>query len=95
MFVNTNIDKKSIRQPGIRTIIDFEQIFSHLTGISCPNVVEVPTAQRVRTQRKAPCPAPFALPIESNGYWHLLSAICSIRAAVVANAARMPEVLID
>ena len=36
----TNINKKSIRQPGIHTIIDPEQIFFHLTGASCPNSVE-------------------------------------------------------
>lgn len=89
--------KKSIRQPGIHTIIDPEQIFFHLTGASCPNSVEqtrnpgrttgTNTAKGALHRHLSPSR------IESNGYWHL-SAICSIQRAFATTAAWPPEILL-
>ena len=96
-FDITNINKKSIRQPGIHTIIDPEQIFFHLTGASCPNSVEqtrnpgrttgTNTAKGALHRHLSPSR------IESNGYWHL-SAICSIQRAFATTAAWPPEILL-
>ncbi|WP_416995616.1 hypothetical protein [Alistipes putredinis] len=96
--VHTNkYNKKSIRQPGIHTIIDPEQIFFHLTGASCPNSVEqtrnpgrttgTNTAKGALHRHLSPSR------IESNGYWHL-SAICSIQRAFATTAAWPPEILL-
>lgn len=92
-----HIRKKSIRQPGIHTIIDPEQIFFHLTGASCPNSVEqtrnpgrttgTNTAKGALHRHLSPSR------IESNGYWHL-SAICSIQRAFATTAAWPPEILL-
>ena len=96
-FDITNINKKSIRQPGIHTIIDPEQIFFHLTGASCPNSVEqtrnpgrttgTNTAKGALHRHLSPSR------IESNGYWHV-SAICSIQRAFATTAAWPPEILL-